>query len=318
MKMKSTLLISGGTGFLGQKLAMLLKDRYSVVLTGRNNNQNREAQRATGCQILPMDVTNIESVRDVFSEIRPQIVIHSAASKYVDLAEKFPLEAIDINIHGAQNVARVAIEKGVESVIGMSSDKAAQPIANTYGLTKALMERLFCAMNEKAETRFTSVRHGNIMWSTGSVFPEWKRMHETTGVISSTGPDMTRYFASCEEAMQLVTVAMDNIEWLQGKVLVKQMKASRLRDILEVWVRHKGGTWQDVGARAGERSQEYLVGYAELRFAYEKDINGLKYYVIDFSRPSPAPPASVLGSDDAERFTEPELLKIIDNAYIRT
>ena len=93
-------------------------------------------------------------------------------------------------------------------------------------MTKALMERVFCAMNGKSETRFACVRHGNIAWSTGSVFPIWKKMHDASGVIGSTGPDMTRYFSNVDEAVDLVINAMQNIERLQGTVSCREMKSA--------------------------------------------------------------------------------------------
>src|SRR5215210_6682643 len=100
--MKETILITGGTGFLGKRLALQLKDNYRVILTGRNNKQNLAANKFTGCEVAPIDVSNIESVRDVFTEFKPMIVIHAAATKFVDLAEKFPMECVDVNVTGSQ------------------------------------------------------------------------------------------------------------------------------------------------------------------------------------------------------------------------
>src|SRR5437773_10354304 len=132
--MGSTILVTGGTGFLGKRLGMALRDKSNVVLTGRNNKQNMLAQSFAGCQVLPMDVSNIESVRDVFTEVKPDVVIHAAATKFVDLAERQPMECVDVNVVGSQNVARVAVEKGVQKVVGISTDKASPPVRNTYGL----------------------------------------------------------------------------------------------------------------------------------------------------------------------------------------
>src|SRR5512139_2255258 len=98
--MKKTLLITGGTGFLGRNLATALHDRYDVILTGRNNKQNQYAAQVTGCRVLPMDVSSIEAVRDTFTEVRPNIVVHAAATKFVDLAERQPMECIDVNVVG--------------------------------------------------------------------------------------------------------------------------------------------------------------------------------------------------------------------------
>jgi len=221
--MTETILITGGTGFLGKRLGMRLSADNKVVLSGRNNKHNMDAQQFTGCLTLPMDVTSIESIRDIFTEVRPTIVIHAAATKYVDLSEQQPMECIDVNVIGSQNLARVCVEKGVSTVIGMSTDKSAPPVGNTYGLTKALMERVFCAMNSKTPTsRFACVRHGNIAWSTGSVFPLWKKMHDNTGVIGSTGPDMTRYFSKVDDAVELVVTAIRNIDRLQGSVVSRE------------------------------------------------------------------------------------------------
>lgn len=292
----------------------MLKGRFRVVLVGRNNERNQQAREATGCESLPMDVSNIESVRDIFTEVRPDVVVHAAATKYVDLSERQPMECIDVNVHGSQNIARVSVERGVRLVVGMSTDKAAPPVGNTYGLTKALMERVFCAMNGKAATRFLCVRHGNIAWSTGSVFPAWKRMQETNaGVIGSTGPDMTRYFSTVSEAAELVATAIDNAERFQGKVLLRDMKAALIRDILELWVRHKGGSWHQIEGRPGERPHEYLVGEPELPYATETEIEGVRHFVISFNEPVARRLPRPLCSADARRLSDEEILDIINN-----
>lgn len=306
--------MTGGSGFLGRRIGTMLKGRFRVVLVGRNNERNQQAREATGCESLPMDVSHVESVRDIFTEVRPDVVVHAAATKYVDLSERQPMECIDVNVIGSQNVARVAAERGVRLVVGMSTDKAAPPVGNTYGLTKALMERVFCAMNGKAATRFLCVRHGNIAWSTGSVFPAWKRMQETSaGVIGSTGPDMTRYFSTVSEAAELVATAIDNAERFQGKVLLRDMKAALIRDILELWVRHKGGSWHQIEGRPGERPHEYLVGEPELPYATETEIDGVRHFVISFNEPVARPLPRTLCSADAPRLSDEEILDIINH-----
>lgn len=310
---KQKILITGGTGFLGKHLGIALKDRFQVFLAARNNKNNREAEGFTGCATLPLDVANIESVRDAFAATRPDVVIHAAATKYVDLSEREPMECLDVNVTGSQNIARVSIEHEVATVIGMSTDKAAPPVGNTYGLTKALMERLFCAMNGKTVTRFACVRHGNIAWSTGSVFPIWKRMHDTNGVIGSTGPDMTRYFSTAQDAAGVVITAMENIETLQGRVLTRAMKAARIRDILELWIAQNGGSWHQIEPRPGERPHEYLIGEPELLYTSESEFDGAQHYVISFNEPSPRPLPAVLCSDSAVRLSDQEVLDIINN-----
>src|SRR5207237_4492124 len=137
---------------LRRNLAVALRDQFDIVLGGRNNKQNAYASEVTGCPVLPLDVVRSESVRDVCSETQPEVIIHAAATKFVDLAERQPMECVDVNVTGSQNVARVALEREVRAVIGISTDKAAPPVRNTYGLSKALMERLFCAGNGEPNT----------------------------------------------------------------------------------------------------------------------------------------------------------------------
>ena len=311
--MKKTILITGGTGFLGRKLAQNTRDEYNVVLGARNNKQNLIARDMTGCAVMPMDVTNIESVRDVCVEIRPHIIIHAAATKFVDLAERFPMECIDVNVIGSENVARVAMENGVEMVIGISTDKAAPPIRNTYGLSKALMERLFSASDRKTPTRLSCVRYGNVAWSTGSVLPIWKKMHDETGVIQSTGPEMRRFFFGVDEAAALIRTAIDHIDDIHGKVLSREMKAAQIQDLLTVWTKHKGGRWERAEGRPGERNDEFLIGDIELPYTYEVSYNGIRHYVISFNKKVSCPIERALSSANAERMTESEMLELINN-----
>jgi UDP-N-acetylglucosamine 4,6-dehydratase len=311
--MKQTVLVTGGTGFLGRYLGLALKENYNVVLAARNNAQNALVQEFTGCEVLPLDVVNIESVRDAFNETRPAVVIHAAATKYVDLAERQPMECVDVNILGSQNVARVAVERGAEVVVGISTDKAAPPVRNTYGLSKAMMERIFCSMNGKAGTKFACTRFGNIAWSTGSVLPVWKRMHETTGVIGTTGPECRRYFFSVQEAVKLVLTALEHIDELQGKVLSRDMKAAQVRDVLDTWIKYRGGQWEKIASRPGERIDEVLIGELELPYTTEVLYDGVKHHVISFNEKASRPLQKVLTSEDSERLTEQEILALINN-----
>lgn len=307
-----TILITGGTGFLGRRLGRYFRNLGNeVFLTGRNHDQNKIAARFSGCPVLPSDVANIESLRDAFAESRPNVVIHAAASKYVDTAEANPMECLDVNVHGSQNVARVSIEWKVETVVGISTDKAAPPVANTYGLTKALMERLYCAMNQKTSTKFACVRFGNMPWSTGSVFPIWKRMIEESGCISSTGSQMTRLFTPVEEAVEIIEASVKNIKEIQGKVLCRTMKSGLIGDFLRVWVEKKGGEWSAVPARAGERNFEHLIGETECAFTTEKSFDGVRYYLIDPYKSASEPLTDIVSSVNADRFSDQEIWEII-------
>jgi UDP-N-acetylglucosamine 4,6-dehydratase len=311
-----TILITGGTGFLGRNLALKLKNEYRVVLTGRNNKQNLFASKYTGCQVAPLDISNIESVRDVFVEFKPDIVIHAAATKFVDLAEKYPMECVDVNILGSQNVARVAVERETPVVIGISTDKAAPPVRNIYGMSKSVMERIFCAMDGKSATKFTSVRYGNVAWSTGSVMTIWKKMLEETGMIGTTGPEMRRFFFSVDEAVNLVITAMKNIDLAKGKVLSRHMKAAQMQDILQAWIEEKGGKWEKIEGRPGERDDEFLIGELELPYTEELMFDGIKHYLISFNEKVATPISIGLSSANTDKLTREEILAIINNPPI--
>lgn len=307
------LLITGGSGFLGKRLGKCLKNNYNVILGSRNNKQNFAAEKFSGCETYPLDVTNIESVRDAIFSIKPDIIIHAAATKFVDLAEKQPMECIDVNVLGSENIARVSMEKNVEFVLGISTDKASPPVRNTYGMSKAIMERLFCSVNNRAGTKFACVRYGNVAWSTGSVLPIWKKMFEETGVIGTTGPEMRRFFFTVDDAVQLVINALYNIDKIDGKVLSVEMKSALIGDILNIWVEHKGGKWEKIGGRPGERNDEYLIGELELPFSKTINFKGEKHFIISFNEKSLTPLNSVVSSATVTRLNKDEIIKIIDN-----
>jgi UDP-N-acetylglucosamine 4,6-dehydratase/5-epimerase len=307
-------LITGGTGFLGKQLAKSLKAESEVILTGRNNKQNFKAKSVTGCEVMPMDVSNIESVRDCVAEVNPDLIIHAAATKFVDLSEVMPMECIDVNVLGSQNVARVAIDKGVKAVIGISTDKASPPIRNIYGMSKATMERIFCSLDAKTATDFACVRYGNVAWSTGSVLPIWKNMYENEGILRSTGPDMSRFFFTVDEAVQLILTAMENFKEIKGKVLSRSMKSSLIRNILEVWVNEIGGKWESMDGRPGDRLYECLIGELELEYTKNIIYNNVRHYLISFNSKVERPLETIISSDNAERLTDSEIKSILTNA----
>ncbi len=308
---EKTVLITGGTGFLGRRLALALRGTHRVVLAARSGKQNAEAQHATGCPALPMDVARLESVRDTFLEVRPQVVVHAAATKYVDLAERQPFECVDVNVVGSEHVARVAMELGVETVIGVSTDKTAPPVKNLYGLSKALMERMYCLLDGKTATRFACVRFGNIVWSTGSVLPIWRRMHRETGVLGSTAPDSRRFFFTGEEAARLVVTALERVDRLGGRVLTCPMKAARMRDVLDVWTTRLGGRWEQIAPRPGDHPDEQLFGEVEVPFTTAVELDGRPYYVITPNVRAERPVPGAVSTENAPRLTAEEIHALI-------
>lgn len=310
--MMEKILITGGTGFLGRALAIKLKSNYQVYLCGRNNTQNSFAQMTTGCQAIPADISSMESIRDAFNQVKPDIVIHAGATKFVDISEREPFEAIDINVNGSANVARLAIDQGCKMVIGISTDKAAPPISNTYALTKALMERLFSASDTRSDTRFACVRFGNIAWSSGSVFPIWKKMVQLNGKIQSTGPHMRRYLISVEKAADLVIRAINHIDLIRGGILIPDMKAVLIKDILDLFAEQKHVSWEQIAARPGERVDEYLLGDSELEYSERRELDGLVHYLFTPNRRPDHPVVDHLISSSAPQFSKEELLEFIN------
>ena len=305
------ILITGGTGYLGRNLALFYRKKYKVFLGARNNKQNFLIKNLTNCEVVPLDVSNINSVNDSLNYCKPDIVIHAAATKFVDLSEKFPFECIDTNIVGSTNIVRACLNKEIPTVIGVSTDKASPPIKNIYGLSKSCMERLFCSSKPYGKTKFVCVRYGNVTWSTGSVLPIWKRMFNKNKIIFTTGPNMRRFFFSVDEAVSLVDQALKLKNKLNGKILSAEMKSAKMIEILKVWIKILGGKFKVIQTRKGDRLDEYLIGEDELKHTQELKIKNKKYYVINFNEFAKKPIKKIVSSHNAKRLSQSEIEKII-------
>ena len=309
--MKKKILITGGTGFLGINLAKKFSKKYTVILSGRNNKLNYIAKNKTRCEVIPLDVSNINSIRDAINYAKPDIIIHAAATKFVDLSEKFPFETIDSNVLGSSNIARVSIDKKIKIVIGISTDKASPPVKNIYGLSKSIMERLFLSSSNQSNTQFSCVRYGNVAWSTGSVLPIWKRMFDKNKTLLTTGPYMRRFFFLVSDAVTLVDTALKNIKFLNGKILSREMKSAQMIDIIKSWINIYGGKYSIIGSRSGYRQDEYLIGEEELKYTVEKKINNIKHYIIDFSKTDKNSIKKIVSSSTAEKLSNFDISKIL-------
>ena len=306
--MKKKCLISGGTGYLGVHLAKFLKPEYEVILGARNNKQNFKANELTGCKVIPMDVTSMASVRDAILIAKPDIIIHAAATKFIDLSEIYTMECWDINVVGSQNVARAAMEFGVDTVIGISTDKAVPPIKSSYGLSKAVMERMFCASNGVAKTKFACIRFGNIAWSTHSVFTIWKEKG-----VRLTDPNMRRFFFPVSEAVEFINLVLNRIDSFAGTVVMKKLKSARMGDVADAWIKVYPGTIERIPVREGERIDEYLLGEMELTQSVEEIHQFNECFVIKFNDYFETHPAELFSTANAERLTEEEIIQLITN-----
>ena len=144
---------------------------------------------------------------EVLFNVKPNIIIHSAASKYVDISEKFASETVDTNILGSKNIILCARKYKCNKFIAISSDKASPPFTNLYALTKATMEKIFININSDNKQDLNIVRFGNLAWSTGSVLNQWHEMKKQNKIIKTTGPQMTRFFYDIDKAIKLLDSA---------------------------------------------------------------------------------------------------------------
>jgi FlaA1/EpsC-like NDP-sugar epimerase len=138
-------------------------------------------------------------------------------------------------------------------------------------------------------------------------------MHDESSVIQSTGPEMRRFFFGVHEAADLVRTAMDHIDDIRGKVLSREMKAAQIKDLLTVWTKHKGGRWERIEGRPGERGDEFLIGEIELPYTREIMYNGIRHFIISSEEKAEHPVKTALSSANAERLTEREMIELITN-----
>jgi FlaA1/EpsC-like NDP-sugar epimerase len=221
----------------------------------------------TACVPILADVKNAAQLRQrVFDRYAPGIVFHAAAYKHVPLMEANPLEAVRNNALATKVLAEVAAELGAKRFVLISTDKAANP-TNVMGQSKALCEWIVEATAARAdvETRFVAVRFGNVLGSSGSVIPIFRRQIARGGPVTVTSPDMTRYFMTIPEAVSLVVQA--GAIGGRGEVLVLDMgEPVKIVDLARNMIRLSGRDDVDIvftGARAGEKLHEELFGAGE-------------------------------------------------------
>ncbi|WP_283592908.1 polysaccharide biosynthesis protein [Paraclostridium bifermentans] len=209
-------LVTGGGGSIGSELCRQvssLNPKQLIILDNYENNAyaiQQELVRKYGTSLNL--ITVIASIREekrmdeIFNKYKPDVVFHAAAHKHVPLMEKNPSEAVKNNIFGTKNVAVLSDKYKVKRFVLISTDKAVNP-TNIMGATKRAAEMIIQTMNETSETEFVAVRFGNVLGSNGSVIPLFKKQIEEGGPITITHPEITRYFMTIPEAVQLVIQA---------------------------------------------------------------------------------------------------------------
>ena len=309
--MKKTMLITGAAGFLGRNLCHKYKDEYNVIGVSRNlDNLQQLARDLRTIEVYPCDVSNLHELEKIFIHFKPSVVIHAAANKYIDLAEKFPSECANSNVIGSRNVLDLSIKYNVEKVIGVSTDKASPPVKSMYGLSKAIMEKLF-TLSSNENTQVACVRFGNILWSTGSVLPIWYKAYNNKQKLKFTGNDMTRFFFSVDEAVKVVDYALKNIEITQGKILSYRMKAGKIKDLLEAFCEVYNTEYEAEDSRPGERRSESLISQTEIEFSELLDDKYILYH-INSSQKLENHLSYDFCSENNELYTFEELKKFVD------
>ncbi|MEM7778581.1 MAG: polysaccharide biosynthesis protein, partial [Pseudomonadota bacterium] len=207
-----TVLVTGAGGSIGGELCRQVvqyapKRMILVELSEHNLYQIDRSLEAEAPEIarnaILADVRDSAAMSELFAEWRPDLVFHAAALKHVPIVERQPLAGLRTNVIGTRNVADAAREVGVRAMVLISTDKAVNP-TNIMGASKRMAERYCQALDLESETRFVTVRFGNVLGSNGSVVPLFEEQIRAGGPVTVTHPDMTRYFMTIPEASQLV------------------------------------------------------------------------------------------------------------------
>lgn len=331
------ILVLGGSGSIGRTLVTHFLDDDPDVIRIFDNNESGMADLKRGldddrCRFLIGDIRDKDRLARAMDGV--DVVVHTAAMKHVDLSEYNPFEAVKTNVVGLQNAIDTAIDSGVRRMVFTSSDKAVYP-ANTMGTTKLLGEFLVTAGNKYSggrDIRLTSVRFGNVVDSSQSVVPLFRRQIQEGGPIELTDRRMTRFFLTYKDIANLVTDALVNTRG--GEVFVRKMPAVRIEDLAEAMVEtvaprygHDPSdiTTEVVGRRIGETYHEKIMTERESNRAVENDAmyavlpesqdNGgyLEHDGIEGFRPAED---IVRSSEDAEKLDKEGILDLLEKGDV--
>jgi len=275
-------LVTGGTGSFGHQIVkdLLRFDPASIHIYSRDEKKQFDMamsyRQYKNLRFNIGDVRNLERTRDALRGI--DIVFNAAALKQVPSCEFAPIEAVETNIIGANNVRRAAIEAGVQTVVSISTDKAVKPV-NVMGMTKAIQERIMLDPTySDSKTKFVCVRYGNVLGSRGSVVPFFFDYIHKNLPLPITHPDMTRFQLTLKEAVQLVLLV--TVRGESGDLWVQKMPAARIPDLGQSLAYGLTGKKDYpmiiIGMRPGEKMHEVLVSEEEMWRATELE----NYYLI--------------------------------------
>jgi UDP-glucose 4-epimerase len=289
-----TLLITGGTGSFGNAVLerFLHSDVSEIRIFSRDEKKQEDLRLALNNDKVKFyigDVRNLDSVRDAMSGV--DFVFHAAALKQVPSCEFYPMEAVQTNVLGAENVMRAAMEIGIQKCIVLSTDKAVYPV-NAMGISKALMEKVMVAKSRLCDPKkitLCATRYGNVMGSRGSVIPLFVKQIQAGEPITITDPNMTRFLMSLTDSVDLVLYAFEHAQ--PGDIFVQKAPAATIANLATAVNELFGDTSpvKIIGTRHGEKLYESLVSREEMARAKElggyfripadgRDLNYAQYF----------------------------------------
>lgn len=269
----ATVLITGGTGSLGNALIPPLKEKYGcrkIIVFSRDECKQQKMQREFGDSIPELrfllgDVRDLDRLREVLKDV--DFCVHAAALKHVDKCEYNPSEAVKTNVIGSMNVVRACMDCGVAGAVLVSTDKAVNPV-NTYGATKLAAERMFLASNDYNKTRFCVTRYGNVIGSRGSVIETFLNLHSRgIHLFPITDIEMTRFWIELPDAANFVLQTLS--DHCPG-VNVPEMASMRITDV--AYAIDPAASCDIVGMRPGEKLHECIVSPDERIPGYPKGL----------------------------------------------
>lgn len=255
-----SILVTGGTGSFGKAFVqrLLMDDEVKrLVVFSRDELKQFEMAQNFNSPKLRYFLGDVRDYRRLIQATDGiDVIVHAAAMKQIPASEYNPMEAIKTNVLGAENIVNAAIRNGVQRVLALSTDKAANP-ANLYGATKLCSDRLMIAGNTlagKHQTRFACVRYGNVLGSRGSVIPFFLEKAKS-GSIPITDERMTRFWLTIEQGVQFV---LDSLERMHGgEIFVPKIPSFKVTDVARVVC--PGVPTHVIGIRPGEKLHEVMI-----------------------------------------------------------
>lgn len=276
------IMIIGGTGALGRTLIERYNDDNSILVFSRDEHKQVKLKNIfDGIEYQIGDVKDKDSLLQAINEYKPNVIINTAALKHVPICEENPYESVKTNIIGHRNLIDCIqlSNHRIDTLIFISTDKACKPI-NVYGMCKAISERLYIDYAKKQkDIKVVLCRYGNVLESTGSVIPYFKKLLES-GVSSLpiTDERMTRFTITLKESVELIDWAYNHNE-SHGVIVVPKLKSMFITDLAKVLAKDYGHEDIDldfIGIRSGEKLHEEMVSLEESMRSKEYD----KYFMI--------------------------------------